>query len=65
MLFFNALFQPHLGDEATLTPAMKEYLQKRSAATAAAAAAAAAAATPEEGARPGRSNNDTSHLFSL
>lgn len=59
------MLQPNLSEEATLTPAMKDYLKKRSAANAAAAAAAAAAAPTEEGARAVRSTNDTSHLFSL
>ena len=51
-------------EDATLTPAMKEYLRKRSAAAAAAAAAAANSSTSEDQAHSRKPDNDPS-LFSL
>ena len=53
-VFKKNLMQPHLAEDATLTPAMKEYLKKRS-------APASGAASGEGSTR--RSNND--NLFSL
>ena len=50
-------------EDATLTPAMKEYLRKRSVA-AAAAAAAANSSTSEDQAHSRKPDNDPS-LFSL
>lgn len=53
-IFYKYLMQPHLAEDATLTPAMKEYIKKRS--------APASGAAGEEGSTR-RSNND--NLFSL
>lgn len=52
-------------EDATLTPAMKEYLKKRSAAAAAAAAASASASTTSTSGDTRRNPDNDPSLFSL